>query len=315
MKTLIFRDGNLMPALGLGTWKAKGKELKSAVKTAIRVGYRHIDTAAVYGNEEVIGEALAEIFEEGTIQRKDLFITTKLWNDSHHPDHVIPALTTSMKKLGLNYLDLYLIHWPVAFRHGTAMPSHIEDYVPLSEIPSEVTWAQMEEAKKLGLAKHIGVSNFSVKKLNSLMQRCGEMPEVNQIELHPLLQQNTLRDFCKEHHILLMAYSPLGSGDRHASMKAADEPNLFELPIVKTIADKHGVHPAQVLIAWHICMGVCVIPKSTTPKNIESNFKAAQLKLDAEDLAQLGQLDRNYRYVTGTFFESPEKGYSNVFDE
>ena len=136
----------------------------------------------MYGNEEVIGEALAEILKKEQFNEKDLFITTKLWNDSHHPDHVIPALTTSMKNWDWTISIFIWFTGPLPF-DMEPMPSHIEDYVPLSEIPSEVTWAQMEEAKKLGLAKHIGVSNFSVK-LNSLMQRCGEMPEVNQIELH-----------------------------------------------------------------------------------------------------------------------------------
>lgn len=315
MKYLQFNNGDSFPMVGLGTWKATDEEVKNAVKTAINKGYTHIDTAAIYNNEEAIGEALQEVFAEGTVKREDLFITSKLWNDAHHPENVIPAIEESLQKLQLDYLDLYLIHWPVAFKPGVPLPSSTEDYVPLSEVSLETTWKQMEAIKEKGLSKHIGVSNFSKKKLEGLLEQVNHKPEVNQIELHPLLQQKELKQFCDQQNIHLTAYSPLGSGDRDASMKADDEPSLFELDTIKQIAQKHEVHPASVLLNWHVQRGSAVIPKSTNPKNIESNLNAADLSLDASDMEAIDALDKNYRFITGKFFDAPEKGYSNIYDE
>lgn len=315
MKYLTFKNGDQMPAIGLGTWKAKDETVKKAVKYAIASGYRHIDTAAIYGNEVAIGEAINESINEGLIDRYSLFITSKLWNNAHHPESVLPALKESLEKLKLDYLDLYLVHWPVAFKSKAVMPRDANDYIPLSELPIENSWRMMEQAKKEGLAKHIGVSNFSKKKLENLIQKAKQTPEVNQVELQPLLQQNELLQFCKQHHIHLTAYSPLGSRDRAQEMKAENEPNLFEIPIIKNIAEKHQVHPASVLINWHLQRNTSVIPKSTSFKNIEENLKAASLKLDEDDLNKISTLDKNYRFITGKFFEMPEKGYENIYDE
>lgn len=315
MKTLAFSNGDRFHAIGLGTWKATGDELKNALTDAIEAGYRHIDTAAVYGNEEEIGEVLAQLFQEGKLTREDLFITSKLWNDSHHPESVLPALEDSLKKLQLDYLDLYLIHWPVAFKKGIGFPQAPDEYVPLEQLPIKDTWKSMEIAKKEGLTKHIGVSNFSVKKLEDLMAHAQDKPEMNQVEMHPLLQQPKLVEYCKENDIHLTAYSPLGSGDRTDAMKADDEPKLFEIPELRAIADKHQVHPASVLVNWHLTRDIAVIPKSTTRRNIVSNFNSSELQLDASDLSKISELDRNYRFITGKFFEMPGSGYSNIYDE
>jgi alcohol dehydrogenase (NADP+) len=315
MKTLKFENNDTMHAIGLGTWKAKGNKLKDAIRSALATGVRHIDTAAVYGNEEEIGEVLAEVFAEGSIKREDVFITSKLWNDAHKESHVIPALQDSLKKLQLDYLDLYLIHWPVAFKPGVSFPSTPSDYLSLEEVPIEETWKQMEVAKESGYARHIGVSNFSKKKLKDLVDKAKHKPEMNQVEMHPLLQQKELVDFCKEENIFLTAYSPLGSGDRSSEMKAQDEPSLMEIESIKKIAKKHDATPAQVLINWHANRGTAVIPKSTTPSHIESNFRAAKVELDKEDMETIASLDKNYRFITGKFFEAPEKGYVNIYDE
>lgn len=315
MKTLKFKNGDTMHSIGLGTWKATGAEVKKAVKDALHAGYRHIDTAAVYGNEEAIGEALAEFFSEGEILREDVFITSKLWNNAHGEGQVRPALEDSLKKLGLDYLDLYLIHWPVAFRHTVDSPKKPDDYLSPEEAPISETWKQMEKAKKNGLAKHIGVSNFSEKKLRDLISKVSEKPEMNQVELHPLLQQRALLDFCKKEDILVTAYSPLGSGDRSLAMKGANEPNMMDLQILKDIAKERNATVPQILIAWHGHRGCAAIPKSTSKEHIISNFQGAAVSLSDTDMEKIEKLDRHYRYITGKFFEEPSKGYKNMYDE
>ncbi|MAK36593.1 MAG: aldehyde oxidoreductase [Flavobacteriaceae bacterium] len=315
MKTLKFTNGDTMHAIGLGTWKSTGADVKKAVKDALHAGYRHIDTAAAYGNEEVIGEALSEIFAEGKIFREDVFITSKLWNDSHAEGQVIPALQDSLKKLQLDYLDLYLIHWPVAFRNGVDFPKKPEDYLTPEEAPIIETWKQMEKAKKDGLAKHIGVSNFSDVKLKELIEKASVKPEMNQVELHPLLQQDDLLAYCKSENVLVTAYSPLGSGDRSNSMKGENEPNLLEIDTIKDIARKHNASAGQILISWHNHRGNAAIPKSTSKEHIKENFKAASIELDEADMKAIAKLDEHYRFITGKFFEEPSKGYKDIYDE
>lgn len=315
MKTLKFSNNDSMHAIGLGTWKATGNEIKKAVKEALHIGFRHIDTASVYGNETEIGEALAEVFAEGNIKREDVFITSKLWNDSHMEGDVIPALQESLKKLQLEYLDLYLIHWPVAFKHGIGQPKKPSDYLTLEEAPIINTWSALEKAKEGRLARHIGVSNFSKKKLKALVEQATLKPEVNQVELHPLLQQNELLEYCKSENIFLTAYSPLGSGDRPKGMKGKDEPNLMEIPALQEIAKKVNATTAQVLIAWHTYRGCAAIPKSTSKEHIEANFQAANVLLAEEDMKKIASLDKHYRFITGKFFEEPSKGYVNIYDE
>jgi alcohol dehydrogenase (NADP+) len=315
MRSVRFTNNDTIDCIGLGTWKATGKEVKDAMSKAIKAGIRHIDTASIYGNETEIGEILVELFSIGKLKREDLFITSKLWNDSHHKTSVIPALKESLKKLQLDYLDLYLIHWPVATKKGVVFPSEPPDYIPLDQLPIIETWVQMEKAKELGLASHIGVSNFSKQKLKDLVSKAKIKPEMNQIELHPLLQQNELVNFCRDENILITAYSPMGSRDRNPAMKASDEPDLFELQVIKDIALKHHCTPAQVLLAWHCERGTTVIPKSTSKKNIKLNFNAGSLQLDKEDMRDIATLDRHYRFINGKFFDMPERGYINIFDD
>lgn len=314
METLKFKNGDKMPAIGLGTWKSGKGEVEEAVKIALNNGYRHVDCAATYGNEAEIGRAFHSVFSEGKIKREDVWVTSKLWNDSHRKEHVIPALKQTLKDLQLDYLDLYLIHWPVAFRHGVSFPSKDEDYLSLEEVPIIETWETMVEAKKQGLVKHIGVSNFSAKKLDDLMSRSNEKPEMNQVELHPFLPQPDLLQFCNENNIHCTAYSPLGSGDRSREMKAEDEPSLMEEPAIKEVAEKHNASPAQVLIKWAVARGTAVIPKSTTRKHIISNLESQNLPLDEEDLKKIAGIKRHYRYVTGEFFVTPGNPYNNIYD-
>ena len=316
MKTLRFNNEDELDAIGLGTWKSEPGKVGQAILSALEVGYKHIDCASVYGNEAEIGKALQTAFQQKIISREHLWVTSKLWNTAHKSEDVIPALKQTLKDLQLNYLDLYLMHWPVAFRPDLeGFPEKDEDFLSLKEVPIIETWEAMLEAKKQGLVKHIGVSNFSISKLQDLIEKTDDQPEMNQVELHPYLHQDDLLTFCHQNDIHLTAYSPLGSGDRSAQMKADDEPSLLENSIIKNIASKHNATPAQVLIAFHLHRHTAVIPKSTNPDRIKENLKSANLRLDDNDMEQLKTLDNHYRYVNGKFFETSDGKYSNIYDE
>ncbi|MEM6434789.1 MAG: aldo/keto reductase [Cyanobacteria bacterium P01_D01_bin.115] len=315
--TLLFKNGDQMPMLGLGTWKSAPGDVYQAVKAAVQAGYRHIDCAHIYGNEAEIGQALSELFGEGVITREQLWITSKLWNNDHAPDAVRPALETTLANLQLDYLDLYLIHWPVALQPDAQFPLTPEKMISLDDLPLLTTWQAMESLVDAGRCRHIGVSNVSRPKLQTLLDAARMKPEMNQIELHPYLQQPALLTFCQQHDIHLTAYSPLGSKDRPDSLKAADEPMLLADPAIGAIAQRHGITPAQVLISWALHRGTAVIPKSTSPERIRENLAAASVSLSEADMDAIAALDRHRRYVDGTFWEIKGGPYTaaSIWDE
>lgn len=310
MKKLIFQNGDTLPMLGLGTWKSKPGEVYHAVREAIRIGYRHIDCAAVYANEAEIGQALEDTMQEGEVKREELWITSKLWNTAHRRQQVRPALEKTLHDLRLDYLDLYLVHWPVALKEHAPFPYRAEDLISLDEIPMTETWEGMEECLTSGLTRHIGVSNFSISKLKALKYSAVLPPEMNQIELQPLLQQNDMLDFCKKEGIHLTAYSPLGSRDRSAFFKDPNEPDLFENPVIKKVAAQNHCTPAQILIAWALQRGTAVIPKSVNPERIRQNFDAANILLSSSDIDELGRLDKHFRFITGGFWTQKGSPYT-----
>jgi len=315
MKKLKFKNGDTLDAIGLGTWKSEKGKVTEAVKIALNNGYKHIDCAATYGNESEVGEAFSEVFKNGKIKREDVWITSKLWNNAHKKDDVIPALKQTLKDLQLEYLDLYLIHWPVAFKPEVSAPEKAEDFLSLKEAPLIETWKEMVKAKEQGLVKHIGVSNFSIEKLKDLIADTDHTPEMNQVELHPYLQQNKLLEFCSKNGINVTGYSPLGSGDRPDAMKAVDEPSLLENPVINKIAKKLGASPGQILIKWSEQRGTGVIPKSTNEGRIKDNLMSTGYQLDEDDMNEIADLDYHFRYVNGKFFELEGNSYKNVFDD
>ncbi|MEW2074477.1 aldo/keto reductase [Streptomyces sp. NPDC012403] len=252
-----------MPQLGFGVWQVPDAEAETAVTTALEAGYRSIDTAAIYGNEEGTGRALAK----SGVPREDLFVTTKLWNSDQGYDSTLRAFDTSLSKLGLEYVDLYLIHWPTPARDR-----YVDTYKAFEKLLSD------------GRVRSIGVSNFLPEHLDRLIAETSVVPAVNQIELHPHLQQNAAREYHAEQGIATEAWSPLGSGK-----------GILEIPAIVAIAQKHGRTPAQVVLRWHLQLGNVVIPKSVTPSRIEENIDVFGFSLDAEDLAAISALNEDRR--------------------
>ncbi|TXG37375.1 aldo/keto reductase [Seonamhaeicola maritimus] len=299
MKTLKLSNNDEMPAFGLGTWKSAEGDVYNAVKTAIKNGYRHIDCAAAYGNESEVGKALSEAFNEGVVKRENIWITSKVWCNMHAKDDVIEALKQTLSDLQLEYLDLYLVHWPIAQKKEIPFVSKVDDFISLEELPNEVTWEGMEKAVELGLTKHIGVSNFGPKALQQLISSAKIKPEMNQIESHPYFQQIDMISLCKSNNMHVTAYAPLGSGDRAAKFKAEDEPKLLEDPVILEIAASKNATPGQILISWALHRGTSVIPKSVNSGRIVQNFEAQNVDLSESDMAKIKALDENYRFLTG----------------
>ncbi|MET0694056.1 MAG: aldo/keto reductase [Propionibacteriaceae bacterium] len=260
--TLTLNDGHQIPQLGFGVWQVSTDDIISSVSKALEVGYRHIDTAAIYGNEEGVGQAIAD----SGIAREDLFVTTKLWNSEHDRELVLPAAEESLKKLGLDYVDLYLIHWPTP-----AQNKYLD------------AWLGLEDVQKAGLSRSIGVSNFQEDHLRLVAARGSVTPAVNQIELHPTFTQKDVVRVNDELGIKTEAWSPLGLGED------------LNNPTITQLAEQYDRTAAQVIIRWHLQQGRIVFPKSVTPSRIEENFGVFDFELSDTDLEAIDAVNHNNR--------------------
>lgn len=289
--------GASMPLLGLGTWKSKPGEVENAVKVALDNGYKHIDCAAVYGNEKEVGNAFAaKVGSDGVIKREDLFVTSKLWNSNHARERVVPALKQTLADLQLDYLDLYLIHWPHGFKNGDdKFPKDDEGNILFSDTHYTETWRGMEECVKLGLTRAIGLSNFNSVQIQTVfaMKDLAIEPAVLQIESHPYCTQEKLIEFARSKGMQVTGYSPLGSPDRPWAKEG--EPHVLEDPQIAEIAKKHGKTPAQICIKFQAQRGVVVIPKSVTPARIIANHQVHDFELSDEEMDKIASFNRDWR--------------------
>jgi alcohol dehydrogenase (NADP+) len=309
MKTITLHNGTAVPAIGLGTWKSDPGKVYEAVLEAISVAYRHIDCAPIYENEKEIGAAIKKAIKQGLVKREELWVTSKLWNSFHAQQDVIKGVENSLHDLQLDFLDLYLMHWPVAQRAGSTFPESVQDLLSLEEVPLQQTWEAMEALVDKGLVRHIGVSNFGIRNLSTILDHSSIQPAINQVETHPYLQQNELQAFCQKNEIMVTAYAPLGSGDRPDFIRREDEPVLLQNGLIRQLAEEKGCSPAQILIAYALHRGNIVIPKSTNPGRIKENFSAQYVELGPEEISQINGLERNFRYVEDTLWTAPGSPY------
>ncbi|KQL20042.1 aldo/keto reductase [Cytobacillus solani] len=263
MNFVTLNNGLKMPQLGFGVWQVENEQAEVAVAKAIEVGYTSIDTAMIYQNESGVGKAI----QASSVPREELFITTKVWNSDQGYENTLRAFDESLEKLGLDYVDLYLIHWPTP---------EFDQYVD--------TYKALEKLYHAGRVKAIGVCNFDIEHLERILKECDVKPVLNQIECHPYLDQKELKDFCAKHEIFVEAWSPLQQGGE-----------VLNEEIIQKIAKDHGKSPAQIVLRWHLQNNTIVIPKSVTPARIEENFNVFDFELSANEMEEINKLNRKER--------------------
>lgn len=300
-------DGALMPAIGLGTFGSDNytaAQVADAVRGAAHAGYRHFDCAAVYSNESEVGDALQDVVADG-VSREELWITSKVWNDRHGDGEVIASCRQSLTDLKLDYLDLFLVHWPFPNSHGKGVDAHARDPNARPYLHDEFmrVWRQMEQMRDLGLVKHIGTSNMTVPKLSLLLRDARIKPAANEMEMHPHFQQPELFQFVTQNGIIPIGYSPLGSPSRPERDRTPDDTVDIDDPVIVEIARRRGVHPAVVCILWAIGRGQVPIPFSVKPAQYIAALQAvAHDTLTADEMAAIAGIDKNNRLIKGHVF-------------
>lgn len=323
--SLTLPDGSRFPAVGLGAWKLPKPAAPAIVAEAIRLGYRHLDCACDYGNEPQVGAGIAAALAAGSCRREDLWVTSKLWNTYHEPIYVRAACERSLRDLGLDYLDLYLVHFPIALAFvpfdvryppewfhdpAAAAPAMKPIAVPYAD-----TWGAMEELQRAGLVKRIGVCNLNISLLRDVLSYASIRPAVHQIELHPYLTQPRMLRFCAQEKIAVTAFSPLGAPSYLPLGMARPEENVLADPVVTAIAARHGRTPAQTVLRWGVQRGCAVIPKTQTPARLAENLALFDFALTAAEMAAIDGLDRHRRFNDpGHFGEKAFNTFYPIFD-
>ena len=312
--------GAEIPAVGLGTFgsdRFTADEIAEAVSGAATIGYRHFDCAAVYGNEKEVGASFQKIMSSG-IRREELWITSKLWNDKHAEEDVIPACRQTLRDLQLEYLDLYLIHWPFPNHHdpGVDVNSRDPHAVPYIHENYMKTWRQMEKLVEMGLVRHIGTSNMTIAKLKLLLRDAKIKPAANEMELHPHFQQPEFFKFCIDNQIAPIGFAPIGSPTRPDRDKTPDDTVDIEDPVIVKIAERLNVHPAVVCVKWAVQRGQIPIPFSIYPDQYWSNLKAATTEpLTDEEMQEIAGIDKNNRLIKGqVFLWESAKDWQDLWD-
>jgi D-xylose reductase len=322
---LELASGARLPAVGLGLWKVPPAGAPGLVQEALRAGYRHLDSACDYGNEEAVGAGIAAALRDGACRRDDLFVTSKLWNTYHRAEHVRPAAERSLRDLGLEHLDLYLIHFPIALAYVPFEeryppewlhdPDAAEPRMQPVDVPLHETWRAMEELVRTGLVRHVGVCNFGVSLLRDLLAYAEIPPAVLQVELHPFLAQPRLLRFCRERGVAVTGFSPLGAQSYFELGMAEPEEALLEQPTVREIAQSVGRTPAQVLLRWGVQRGHAVIPKTTRPERLRENLALFDFALAPDQMERISSLDRGRRFNDpGVFCEAGFGTFFPIYD-
>ena len=312
-------SGDKMPGLGVGTFGSDNYDARTiaeAIKKAVKMGYRHIDCASVYGNEKEIGQAIHELIAEGVVKREDLWINSKVWNDMHHD--VIGACKKTLADLQLDYLDLYFVHWPFPNFHaeGCSVDSRDPNARPYIHEEFMECWRDMEKLVKMGLVRNIGTSNMTQAKMKLLLRDCSIKPACNEMELHPHFQQRAWFNYLLENHIQPIGFCPIGSPNRPDRDKTATDTTPIKDPVLVEIAQKHNVHPAVICIKWGYQNGQIPIPFSVKPEKLHSNLKCVtEDPLTAEEMQALSQIDKNCRLIKGQVFTWEGAEWQDLWDE
>ncbi len=314
-------SGAQIPVIGLGTFGSdhvSATQIAAAVLDAARIGYRHFDCAAVYGNEPLIGDALQSIWNS-LAPREEFWITSKLWNDKHAAKDVIPSCKQSLRDLKLEYLDLYLVHWPFPNFHapGCDIDSRSPDARPYIHAQFMETWGEMERLVEQGLVRHIGTSNMTIPKLDLLLKDARVRPVCNEMELHPHFQQHDFLDYLFKKQIQPIGFCPLGSPWRPERDRTPEDTSPLEDPVICAIADEHHVHPAEICLKWAVQRGEVVIPFSVNPRNYAANLRAVvENPLTPEEMGRIAAADRRCRLIKGqVFLWKQNQSWEDLWDE
>jgi len=324
-ETLTLRTGAALPVVGAGMWKVPRDQAAGVVRQAMETGYRHLDCACDYGNETEVGAGIRAALEDGVCRRDELWVTSKLWNTYHAARHVRPAVERSLRDLGLDYLDLYLVHFPIALRYvpfdlryppeWCFDPDARHPKMELVDIPIQETWRCMEDLRDAGLVKNIGVCNFNCALLRDLLSYAVTPPAVLQVELHPYLAQEKLLKFCRQQQIAVTGFSPLGAAAYFELGMAAEGESAMDEPLVGEIAERHARTPAQVLLRWGVQRGTAVIPKSVQAQRLRENLSIFDFELTADEMAAIAALDRGRRFNDpGDFGEPAFNTFCPIYD-